>query len=193
MGQALRVLRGGYWNNNDNNCRSANRNNNNPDNRNNNNGFRILRTPARRNRMMGIMRAHTGESRPVPATAATLSKDKPARRALVGSPKTSAAHPYSPSGNTLPFDTIRNQQIYFVWILAACLACGERAKEKVMHIVWTEYLRYRAALRGFDLAVVEHIVRYSSERYLDHVTGSRIAVGPHGSILVMIPYDAGTI
>ncbi len=36
------VLRGGSWNNNDNNCRVANRNNNNPDNRNNNNGLRIL-------------------------------------------------------------------------------------------------------------------------------------------------------
>jgi len=37
-----RVLRGGGWNNNANNCRVANRNNNNPDNRNNNNGFRIV-------------------------------------------------------------------------------------------------------------------------------------------------------
>ncbi len=36
-----RVLRGGSWNNNANNCRVANRNNN-PDNRNNNNGFRIV-------------------------------------------------------------------------------------------------------------------------------------------------------
>jgi hypothetical protein len=35
-------LRGGSWNNNDNNCRVANRNHNNPDNRNNNNGFRLL-------------------------------------------------------------------------------------------------------------------------------------------------------
>lgn len=34
-------LRGGSWNNNDNNCRVANRNNNNPDNRNNNNGLRV--------------------------------------------------------------------------------------------------------------------------------------------------------
>ena len=37
-----RVLRGGNWNNNDNNCRVANRNRNNPDNRNNNNGFRLV-------------------------------------------------------------------------------------------------------------------------------------------------------
>ncbi|MBW4478687.1 MAG: SUMF1/EgtB/PvdO family nonheme iron enzyme [Tolypothrix brevis GSE-NOS-MK-07-07A] len=36
------MLRGGSWNNNPENCRSANRNNNNPDNRNNNIGFRVV-------------------------------------------------------------------------------------------------------------------------------------------------------
>ena len=36
-----RLLRGGNWNNNANNCRVANRNNNNPYNSNNNNGFRL--------------------------------------------------------------------------------------------------------------------------------------------------------
>ena len=41
---SLRVLRGGSWNNNANNARSANRNNNNPSNRNNNNGFRLAST-----------------------------------------------------------------------------------------------------------------------------------------------------
>lgn len=35
-------IRGGSWNNNDNNCRISNRNDNNPENRNNNNGFRPL-------------------------------------------------------------------------------------------------------------------------------------------------------
>lgn len=39
-----RVLRGGNWNNNANNCRVANRNNNTPDNSNNNNGFRPVRS-----------------------------------------------------------------------------------------------------------------------------------------------------
>ena len=39
-----RVKRGGSWNNNAQNCRSANRNNNNPSNRNNNNGFRVAST-----------------------------------------------------------------------------------------------------------------------------------------------------
>jgi len=43
------VLRGGSWNNNDNNCRVANRNNNNPNNSNNNNGFRITNTSSSRN------------------------------------------------------------------------------------------------------------------------------------------------
>ncbi|MBW2737428.1 MAG: SUMF1/EgtB/PvdO family nonheme iron enzyme [Deltaproteobacteria bacterium] len=40
-----RVLRGGSWNNNGQNCRSANRNNNSPDNRNNNIGFRLVFVP----------------------------------------------------------------------------------------------------------------------------------------------------
>jgi len=39
-----RVKRGGSWNNNANNIRSANRNNNNPSNRNNNIGFRLANT-----------------------------------------------------------------------------------------------------------------------------------------------------
>ncbi len=39
-----RVNRGGSWNNNARNCRSANRNNNTPDNRNNNLGFRLAST-----------------------------------------------------------------------------------------------------------------------------------------------------
>jgi hypothetical protein len=36
------VLRGGSWNNKDNNARGAYRNNNNPDNWNNNIGFRVV-------------------------------------------------------------------------------------------------------------------------------------------------------
>lgn len=40
-----RVNRGGSWNNNANNCRSANRNNNNPGNSNNNLGFRLACFP----------------------------------------------------------------------------------------------------------------------------------------------------
>ena len=42
--KARRVLRGGAWNNNPRNLRSANRNHNAPDNRNNNAGMRIAST-----------------------------------------------------------------------------------------------------------------------------------------------------
>ena len=41
-----RVNRGGSWNNNARNCRSANRNNNDPGNRNNNLGLRVALVPA---------------------------------------------------------------------------------------------------------------------------------------------------
>jgi len=56
-------------------------------------------------------------------------------------------------------------------------------------IVWTEYMRYRVGLRGYDLATVEHILRYSSERYIDSVSGRMVAIGRHEKILVMIPYE----
>jgi formylglycine-generating enzyme required for sulfatase activity len=45
-----RVLRGGSWNNNPTNLRSANRNRNTPDNRNNNNGFRLAAYSGHRDR-----------------------------------------------------------------------------------------------------------------------------------------------
>ena len=63
---SYRVLRGGSFNNNDNNCRSANRNNNNPDNTNNNNGFRVVRVlPARKPPSIGVparASAHAGSA-----------------------------------------------------------------------------------------------------------------------------------
>jgi len=56
-------------------------------------------------------------------------------------------------------------------------------------IEWTDYLRYRASLRGFDLAKLEDILLHSSERYFDTETGRSIVVGRHGRKLVMIPYE----
>jgi len=54
-------------------------------------------------------------------------------------------------------------------------------------IEWTEYLKHRAAIRGFDLERLEHIIRHSSERYFDTETGRHVAVGKHDEQLVMIP------
>lgn len=58
-----------------------------------------------------------------------------------------------------------------------------------MTIVWTDYLRYKAKLRSFDLDKIENIIRYSPERYSDTTTGRRVVVGQHDNTLVMIPYE----
>jgi hypothetical protein len=59
-----------------------------------------------------------------------------------------------------------------------------------VEIVWTDYIQHRARLRGFDLAKIEQIVRYSPERYLDTVTGRAVAVGRHDDVLIVVPYEA---
>ena len=56
-------------------------------------------------------------------------------------------------------------------------------------IVWSDYIKYRIDLRGFDLKKVESILRYSDERYFDNVTQRRIVIGMHDRLLVMIPYE----
>ena len=55
-------------------------------------------------------------------------------------------------------------------------------------IIWSEYIKYRANLRGFELPKIENILRYSEERYFDTITRRMIAVGRHDDLLVMIPY-----
>ena len=59
--------------------------------------------------------------------------------------------------------------------------------ESSIQIIWTDYVKYRARIRGFDLDKIEHIVRYSSERYMDTETKRRVAVGRHDSTLVLVP------
>ena len=56
-------------------------------------------------------------------------------------------------------------------------------------IVWTEYMKYRAELRGFELSKIENIFRHSGERYFDTTTQRVIVVGKHGERLVIIPYE----
>ncbi len=56
-------------------------------------------------------------------------------------------------------------------------------------IVWTEYLIYRANLRGYDLEEIEKILRYSDERYFDVATNRQIVIGRHNDRIDMIPYE----
>ena len=56
-------------------------------------------------------------------------------------------------------------------------------------IEWTDYLKYRAKLRGFDLTRLENIIRRSDERYFDTETLRVIAIGRHDLQLVAIPYE----
>ncbi len=56
-------------------------------------------------------------------------------------------------------------------------------------IIWTDYFKYRANFRNFDLLKIEEIVKYSTERYHDIETGRPIVVGKHDNLLVMIPYE----
>ena len=59
----------------------------------------------------------------------------------------------------------------------------------MLKIVWSDYLQYRAQLRGFDLDKIAEILRYSDERYYDAETGRLIVVGKHDNQLVIIPYE----
>ncbi len=56
-------------------------------------------------------------------------------------------------------------------------------------IVFTDYLTYRAQLRGFDLSLIEKIIRYSPERYFDSESYRYVVIGEHINKLVMIPYE----
>ncbi|MBI3245749.1 MAG: hypothetical protein HYZ50_04485 [Deltaproteobacteria bacterium] len=56
-------------------------------------------------------------------------------------------------------------------------------------VIWTDYLKHRARLRGFDLVIIEQIVRFSEERYFDTTTQRMVAIGRHGSLLVLVAYE----
>jgi hypothetical protein len=74
-------------------------------------------------------------------------------------------------------------------ILATMAAMGLYGNRKAMDVEWTQYLKYRAALRAFDLDSIERIVKSARERYMDTATNRRVAVGRCGKTLVLIPYE----
>ena len=55
-----------------------------------------------------------------------------------------------------------------------------------MPILWTDYLKFRASLRGYDLAKLEGIILQSAECYFDNETRRTVVVGQHDKQLVMI-------
>ncbi len=55
--------------------------------------------------------------------------------------------------------------------------------------IFTNYIKYRATLRGFNLDKIENILRYSQEKYFDVETQRKIVIGKHNDNLVMIPYE----
>jgi hypothetical protein len=68
-GRVAQLLRGGSWNNNPRNCRSAYRNHNQPDNANNNVGFRLVclpQHPSPSEPLEGIPTGAPEGSRPAP-------------------------------------------------------------------------------------------------------------------------------
>ncbi len=60
---------------------------------------------------------------------------------------------------------------------------------KELRIIWSEYMKYRAKLREFELKHIEHILRYSDEKYFDTVTRRLVVVGTHDDQLVLVPYE----
>jgi len=61
--------------------------------------------------------------------------------------------------------------------------------KSAIRIVWTDYFLYRATERKLDLSQIEKILRYSSERYVDTDTGSRIAIGSVENHIILVAYD----
>jgi hypothetical protein len=62
-------------------------------------------------------------------------------------------------------------------------------KTDAITITWTDYMRHRTGIRGFDLGTIEKIIRYSTERYFDKASLRSVIVGKHDNNLVLIPYD----
>ena len=86
-GRVAQLLRGGSWNNNPRNCRSAYRNHNKPDNVNDNIGFRVVclpQHPSASEPLEGIPAGAQEGSRPAPVIARPRP---PIRTALGGAPQ----------------------------------------------------------------------------------------------------------
>ncbi|MCB8934573.1 MAG: SUMF1/EgtB/PvdO family nonheme iron enzyme [Candidatus Promineofilum sp.] len=79
-----RALRGGSWNNNDQNTRAAYRNNNNPHNRNNNIGFRVVEPLSLGNRKCDVFtESSPREERSTPRSPVSLRTGRASAKSLL--------------------------------------------------------------------------------------------------------------
>lgn len=60
-------------------------------------------------------------------------------------------------------------------------------------VVWIDYMTFRAQQRGFDLAELEPVIRYATERYFNTQTLRHIVIGRCGDALVLIAYDENDV
>jgi hypothetical protein len=103
-GRVVQLLRGGSWNNNARNCRSAYRNHNEPGNANNNVGFRVVclpQHPSRSEPLEGIPAGAQEGSRPAPVIGRLRP---PIRTAPEGAP---SAHGSAIGAGTVPFVSLQ--------------------------------------------------------------------------------------
>ncbi|MBM3992512.1 MAG: hypothetical protein FJ298_16155, partial [Planctomycetes bacterium] len=104
-----RVIRGGSWNNNSNNCRSAIRNNNDPGNTNNNIGFRVVLAPALAPARREVVTTRTGgRSGSARAVSSAVGRRAWAGARRVGGTLTRASRPWR-SARTLRFGAVQGR------------------------------------------------------------------------------------
>ena len=53
----------------------------------------------------------------------------------------------------------------------------------------TDYFKYRIEVRGFDLKIIECILKESQERYFDNKTRRLVVIGKHRRKHVLIPIE----
>ena len=59
-----------------------------------------------------------------------------------------------------------------------------------LHVIkFTDYMKYRAIKRDFNLEKIESILKYSTERYFDTFSQRMVVVGKHDDLLVIIPFE----
>ena len=58
-----------------------------------------------------------------------------------------------------------------------------------MKIEWTDHIKGRIKIYGFDLEKIENIIHYSSEQYVDTETGRIVVIGRHDKVLALIAYE----